>query len=130
MILNEILGSRPALVVIDCQNKFVSDRPDIDEAVRRTVLAVNRLLYAFRAAGRPVIFIEKEGEPYGMVYKGDDGDALFPGLIRRPGETTVHKKHMNSFLESTLEEEIVRSGSDCIILCGTVTQFCVMSTYF
>lgn len=129
-MMKELMGKNPALVIIDCQNKFVSDRPDIEDAVRRTVLAVNRLLYAFRAAGRPVIFIEKEGEPHGRVYEGDDGDALFPGLIRRPGETTVHKKHMNSFLESTLEREILSTGSDCILLCGTVTQFCVMSTYF
>lgn len=104
------MGKSPALLLIDCQRKFQNDRPDWDEALRKTVLAIGRLLYAFRAAGRPVIFVEFEGEPCCRIYPGDDGDSLFPGIFRRPTEPLVKKKHMNSFLDSDLESVIKGTG--------------------
>ncbi len=74
MIMKELMGKNPALLVIDCQRKFYSDRPDMEEAQGKAVFAIDRLLYAFRAAGRPVIFVEFEGDAYCRVYEGDDGD--------------------------------------------------------
>ncbi len=33
---------------------------------------------------------------------------------------------MNSFKESDLEKVIKGTGSDSVVICGTVTQFCVL----
>ena len=131
MIMRELYGKkRMALVVIDAQRKFRSDRPDWESARDHAVSRMNRLLYMFRQADTPVIVVQYAGDPVCLPYEGDDGDEYFPGLVIRPTDRLVVKHHMNGFRDTELEDLLRSLDVDMILLCGTVTQYCVMSTYF
>ena len=131
MIMRELFGKKKmALVVIDAQRKFCNDRPDWTEARDAAVTRMNRLMYLFRAAGAPIIIVQYEGDTICRPYEGDDGDEYFPGLAVRPEDPMVLKRNMNSFLNTNLEEVIKSADADMILICGTVSQYCVMSAYY
>ncbi len=117
------------LVVVDVQKKFtggsIPEKGD-EEAVR----VINEAAAMFRAAGRPVIFIFYDGECECSNYEKSDGDEFLHGIITYPTDIIVHKKHMNSFLDTKLEETVKECGGDSILLAGMVTQYCVLGTYF
>ena len=131
MIMEELYGKRKlALVIIDAQRKFCNDRADWKDACEAMVRRINRLIYAFRKAGAPIISVQYEGNTFCRPYEGTDGDEYFRGLTIRPDDITVVKRNMNSFLETDLKKILDAVDADMILLAGTVTQYCVMSTYF
>lgn len=131
MIVEELYGNRKlALVIIDAQRKFCNDRPDWKVACEDMVRRINRLIYAFRKAGAPIISVQYEGNTFCRPYEGTDGDEYFRGLAIRPDDITVVKRNMNGFNETDLKKILDAVNVDKILLVGTVTQYCVMSTYF
>ncbi|AGI48227.1 isochorismatase family protein Amidases nicotinamidase -like protein [Thermoplasmatales archaeon BRNA1] len=130
MIITDLYGKKMGLVVIDAQRKFCNDRPDWSEKVDELVFRINRLMFMFRQAGRPVVVVQYEGVTHCRPYEGTDGDEYFRGLAVEPGDIVVTKHTMNSFKETDLEDVLRKLGYDMILLCGTVSQYCVMSTYF
>ena len=129
--MRELYGDKKmALVVIDAQRKFRSDRPDWDQVRDAAVTRMNRLLFMFRQAGAPVIVVRYEGKTRCRPYEGTDGDEYFPGLVILPTDRVVTKHSMNSFRDTELEGVLKSMDVDKILLCGTVTQYCVMSTYY
>ncbi len=124
------LGKRLALVIIDVQRKF---RIDTEDAVRthdEHVGNINALSRMFRDAGRPVIFVKYIGGDECRPYEGTDGDEFFPGIETADSDVVVEKHHMNSFRESDLAGAVRSAGCDGVLLAGTVTQYCVLSTYY
>ena len=129
MIMEEVWGKVPAFVVIDVQKKFYLDRADWEQKSVSMVRGINEVAAMFREAGRPVIFVRFNG-PTCRPYDGPDGDDFLEGLEVCDGDIIVEKNHMNSFLDTDLEERIRSNGCDTAVLSGVVAQYCVMSTYF
>lgn len=131
LIEKNIYGKDLAFVVIDTQKKFILKHEDKDNAQDAKVRRINEISEKFRAAGRPVIFVKYNGDDSEChYYKGIDGNDLFDDIVCKPEDFIIDKCHMNSYIDTVLEETIKEQGCNSALFAGTVTQYCVMSTYF
>ncbi|WP_371656693.1 MULTISPECIES: isochorismatase family protein [unclassified Streptomyces] len=104
---------RAALLVIDMQHdmKPIMHRPE------RTVGTIAGLSSRARAAKVPVITVQQRG----------CGDAL-PGLAPRSGEPVVTKTCADAFLDTDLDETLIRLGVTEVLVTGFATENCVETT--
>ena len=123
-------GKKLAYVVIDMQNKFRVKHDDDALGHDFRVNRINEIARMFREAGRPVIFVKYIGGDECHPYEGEDGDEFFDGVEVLDSDIIYEKHHMNTFRESDFADVIRNLGCDGILLAGTVTQYCVLSTYF
>jgi nicotinamidase-related amidase len=146
--------SRQALLVVDMQNDFV--RPGAPQEVptaRDTIPVIARLLAAFRAAGRPVVFTRFTAGPQRTLLwlwspqcgpelrscwpgvrrtyadgRELEGHAVVPELEPHPGEPVVDKYGYGSFHNTILEDVLRARHVSQVVTAGTVTQICVEET--
>jgi len=118
-----------AFVIIDMQKKFTGGSIK-DAEIGGIVETINKTAEMFRRNGRAVIFVHYDGPSHSSVYGKEDGDSYLQNMVTDPKDITVHKKHMNSFLNSRLADAVKECGCDSVLLCGMVTQFCVLGTYY
>ena len=120
-----------ALVIIDVQKKFViTTLKDREYSFYGKLRNINTLAEMFRKANRPVIFVKFIGGGDHGLYEGEDKDDFYDEIVYKPGDIVIEKHHMNSFRDSDLEKVVRENGCDTVLLCGTVSQYCVLSTYY
>lgn len=144
-----------ALVVVDMQNDFVRVGAPLEVPdARATIPAQRRLLDAFRAAGRPVVFTKFVAGPertlmwnwspvlapptcccwpgfvrsYGDVQGELECTAVIDELAPLPGEPQLEKYGYNGFHRTSLTDVLRARGVDTVAITGTVTQICVEDT--
>lgn len=118
-----------ALVVIDVQRKFTGG--SIPEKGNLAAIdTINKTVRMFNDSDRPVIFVHYDGPCECSAYDKDDGDEYLHDIESDPKNIIVHKKHMNSFTGTKLADVVKKCGCDSVLLCGMVTQFCVIGTYY
>lgn len=147
--------SSPALIVVDMQNDFVRVGAPLEVPdARDTIPANRRLVEAFRAAGRPVVFTKFIAGPertlmwnwspliapptrgcwpdfrrsYGDAEGELDCTAVIEELAPLPGEPQVEKYGYNGFHRTNLTDVLHARGADTVVVTGTVTQICVEDT--
>lgn len=153
--------SRSALIVVDMQNDFLHKDGNFPNIAREhpelgfdipflqgTVAPVSRLANAFRAAGRPVIYLAH-------VLKPDYSDAAFPywrvgidpkswnrthcvegtwgaeiidDLRPREGEPVIIKKGFGGFANTPLDTTLRNLGVTTCVVVGVTTCVCVSNT--
>jgi nicotinamidase-related amidase len=139
---------RCALLVIDMQDEFV--RPGwtpfwVPEATKR-VRKIRLLLEFCRRSNVPVIFtaFAKTNNYLDRPASGDSMPNRFPGtpsqvaffrdgkiwheLLPIPNEIVIHKPSYGAFYDTPLETILKRMDKDTVILCGTLTNYCVGTT--
>jgi nicotinamidase-related amidase len=118
-----------ALVVIDIQNEYFPGGaiplPDAEGAARRAAAAIA----AARTAGVPVFHVRHE-EPESDEWFVPGSRGAEPHDVVRPadGEPVVLKHHPNSFLETSLAEQLAEAGAGRVAFCGMMTSMCVDAT--
>ena len=124
-------GKSMAFVIIDVQRKYRMNHLDEDLEQEFRISRINEISRMFRESDKPVIFVKYTGEgSLHRVYKGDDGDEFFEGIEVADSDIVMEKHHMNAFRDTDLAELLRSKGCDSILLAGTVTEYCVLSTYF
>jgi len=125
-----------AVVCIDLQRDFVeatgrigsnyADLRSVGKAVERAA----DLLKAARAAGLTVA--HSRSHRYGASIRddliGDPGYELCDQCRALPGEIVVDKWTFGAFASTDLERQLRRRGVRRILLCGVLTNVCVMAT--
>jgi nicotinamidase-related amidase len=87
-----------------------------------------KLLEAFRAAGRPVIFIQHMSqEPNSPLRGGQPGNQINPVVAPR-GERIFQKTVHSAFINTPLERTLRASAQDTLVICGITTDHCVSTT--
>lgn len=137
-----------ALLVIDMQDEFV--KPGwtpfwVPEATKR-VPRIRHLLEFCREGEVPVIFTAfaktnnyldrpMSGASMSNRYPGVPDDPAFfrdgkiwRGLHPLPDEIVIHKPSYGAFYDTALETILRRMNKDTVILCGTLTNYCVGTT--
>lgn len=144
-----------ALVVVDMQNDFVRVGAPLEVPdARATIGAQRRLVAAFRAAGRPVVFTRflSRREPcllwewspqcrppvrccwdgHMRAYADVDGErdcsAVIDELAPEGGDLVVGKFGYGAFHDTELEARLRAMGAQSLFVTGTVTQICVEET--
>ncbi|MCW5729332.1 MAG: cysteine hydrolase [Alphaproteobacteria bacterium] len=145
----------PALVIVDMQNDFVRVGAPLEvPKARETIEAHRRLIAAFRAAGRPVIYTRFISRPYETLlwnwspqcrppvrncWKGHrrsygdcEGERECTDVIDelRPadGELILEKYGYGAFHDTGLAGRLRALGIASLFVTGTVTQICVEET--
>lgn len=144
-----------ALLIVDMQNDFVREGAPLEVPdARATIDAHRRLIAAFRAAGRPVIYTRFLSTAYPSLlwtwspqceppvkccWKGHRrryGDAqgeldcsdVIQEIYPEAGDQIVEKYGYGAFHGTPLNDTLRGLGVEALAVTGTVTQICVEET--
>ncbi|WP_306478007.1 cysteine hydrolase family protein [Methyloversatilis sp.] len=116
-----------ALVMIDCQNTYREGVMQLS-GVEAALIEARRVLDQARALGRPVIHIQHDagpGTPYDVNAPiGRIADIVAP----LAGEIVITKNYPNSFVQTSLDDELKKLGVKQLVLAGFMTHMCINST--
>ena len=127
--------SRPALVVVDVLSTY--DHEDADrlaETAREALPGVRRLLEAARAHDVLTVYVNDNfgvwnagrAEIVEHVRPGDRFAELVEPLLPAEGTAFVVKARHSIFFETPLSYLLTTSGVDRVVLCGQVTEQCIL----
>jgi len=117
---------KPALLVIDIQNAYLSMVPEREKEV--AMYYINGLIELFRSNGYPVIRIyhfDKESGPK----PGTDQFEFPTSVLIKPDDAKVIKTYGDGFNKTELDKIIKEKGSNTLFLCGLSAVGCVLSTW-
>lgn len=116
-----------ALVMIDCQNTYREGVMQLS-GVEAALIEARRVLDQARTLGRPVIHIQHDagpGTPYDVNAPiGRIADIVAP----LAGEIVITKNYPNSFVQTSLDDELKKLGVKQLVLAGFMTHMCINST--
>jgi nicotinamidase-related amidase len=119
---------KPALLVIDIQNKWLNSSPGLKASVELRAEVINSAIALFRKKGLPIVVVHHVDKVEGP-YPGTE-DFEFPKSIAiEKSDVRVVKNYGNAFNKTELEGILRKSGVDTVILSGLSATACVMATY-
>ena len=151
----EISKDKTALVVVDLQNDFVRQgAPMLVEEALGTIPANKKLIEFARRGGMPIIFTKfVAGKKPTLVWNWspeiESGhncvrgfERYYPDINKKeqctdiidelkplsPEDYIVEKYNYSSFCNTNLIDILRSEGADTVMVTGTVTQLCVLST--
>lgn len=133
--LLEMAGVKPAppplataaLVFIDCQREYVDGGLALPGA-GPALAEAQRVLQAFRAAGRPVIHIRHKGRAGGLFDPAKPAFQIDEHVAPEAGETVIEKALPNAFAGTGLADKLKALGARNLMVAGFMTHMCVSST--
>jgi nicotinamidase-related amidase len=130
-----------ALIVVDMQRFFLDPASPTFTCGGLAVLpGIARLMAAFRAAGRPVIFTRHVHHPdgldagimglwwEGMCLEGSPESEVHPDLAPLSGEKVVLKHRYSAFYDTDLETVLRCMKVEDLVITGLMTNLCCEST--
>ena len=113
-------SNRPntALVVVDVQNDVVANAHDRDAVVTNIATLVEKA----RAEQVPVIWVQHSSDE---LPQGATGWQYVPELPQLEAEPMVHKRHGDSFEDTTLEAELAQRGVGRVVVAGAQTDVAI-----
>ena len=135
------LGRRPAVIVIDVQQRTVHERysASCGEAGRNAVPKIAAVLDTARAVGAPVIFAyvapkdSNDSSRFALKMAAlqsvdQAGYNFLDELSPQDGDILLPKRHPSSFFGTPLVSYLVDRGIDSLIVTGATTSGCVRAT--
>jgi nicotinamidase-related amidase len=117
---------KPALLIIDIQNVYLSMVPEREKEV--AMIYINGLIELFRKNGYPIIRIynlDKESGP-----KPDTEQFEYPAsVLIKDEDSKVIKTYGDGFNKTDLDKIIKEKGSNTLFLCGLSAVGCVLATW-
>ncbi|MFT4413820.1 cysteine hydrolase family protein [Fredinandcohnia humi] len=116
-----------ALVIIDVQNGMFIKGNEVfngDELLAK----LNSLLTKARSSNIPVLYVQHNegvGEP---LETGTEGWEIHPHISPQKDEVIIQKTTPDSFLNTTLDENLKKRGIDHLYITGIQTELCVDTT--
>jgi nicotinamidase-related amidase len=123
------LPNDAVLLVIDVQKGF--DRYTAEYHRNNPALEANlaRLLDAWRASGRPVIYVQHLSKLADSPLRpGQAGSEIKDEVAPRVGEPVVQKSVNSAFIGTSLEADLRSHRRSTLVLTGMQTNLCVSTT--
>lgn len=134
-------GKRPALIVVDMSNGFVSPESPLGGQFDKEVEAAGELVEAFKHSGLPVFFstvVYSEASQQRVFRQHlPDLDVLAAGtewvdIDARLGVTSeaqiIEKTAPSAFFNTPLQAKLCALNADSLVVCGLTTSGCVRAT--
>jgi nicotinamidase-related amidase len=115
---------KPALLVIDVQNKYMKTIPARDKELG--IFFINLLIELFRKHDFPIIRIYHHNTENGPT-PADEFEYPSSVLIK-PEDTQIIKTYSDSFNKTKLNDVLTETGSNTLFLCGQSAIGCVLAT--
>lgn len=121
---------KQGLLVIDVQNDYFTDGKMVLNGADEALANVNRLESQFIAAKLPIIYIQhiKHQKNADFFEQDTSGAELHPKLKVDDASIVIEKHFSNSFLETSLAQELKKNKIDQLIICGMMTHMCIRAT--
>jgi len=116
-----------ALIMVDCQNTYLSGPMELDH-VSEAMVEAEHVLALAREAGRPVIHIAHDAGPGSLYDVQAENGQIAAQVAPRADEPTVVKNFPNSFAQTDLHERLQQLDIGNLIVVGFMTHMCVSST--
>jgi nicotinamidase-related amidase len=117
---------KPALLVIDIQNEFLSSMSEQDR--KMALEYINGAIRRFHDKGFPVIRIY-HSDPATGPKPGSEGFEFPRSIIIKPEDPMIIKTYGNAFNKTGLEKMLRAQGCNVLFLCGLSADACVLATY-
>ena len=133
-----------ALLVVDMTKPFVdAGRPMATANAQAVLPRIRELVAAFRAAGRPVLWIVQGHHSVAHdrgrrlaawwpapILEGTDDVAMAAGLEPVPGEKVILKRRYSGFYETDLDLTLRCLEVKQVVICGIFSHVCPLATAF
>jgi nicotinamidase-related amidase len=123
----EFAPVKPALIVIDIQNKYIPmmDESETDMALR----VINALIWQFRRHELPIFRVYHTNPQHGPEPGTEDFE--FPDTVNiEDSDPKVVKNYPSAFMKTELDEMLKEEGVNTVFLCGLSATGCVLASYF
>ena len=119
---------KPALLIIDVQNKFFKVNQACSDSLNSAIEYINASIALFRTKDYPIFVIQHKDEKEGLL--PDTPDFALPKTLNvESGDPCVTKTYSNSFNKTPLAIQLQELGVDTVIITGFCAEYCVLSTY-
>jgi nicotinamidase-related amidase len=116
---------KPALLIIDTQNKYLKVIPPRDKEL--AIFFINMLIGLFRDNNYPVIRIYHSEK--GKSENPESEEFMYPpSIFIKPEDTMLIKNYSDSFNKTRLDEILSNNGTNAVFLCGLSAVGCVLAT--
>ena len=119
---------KPALLVIDIQNKFFSLNQACSDSLKSAIEYINAAIDLFREKNLPIVVIQHKSEEEGLE-PGKPGFDVPKSVKLEPKDIRIVKTYGNSFTKTGLAEKLRELEVDTVIVTGFCAEYCVLSTY-
>jgi nicotinamidase-related amidase len=116
---------KPALLVIDVQNKFMATIPPRDKELG--IFFINLLINLFRTYDFPIIRIYHHNKEHGPIPNTEEFEYPVSILIQQE-DTQIIKTYSDSFNKTNLNKVLTEYGRNTVFLCGLSAVGCVLAT--
>jgi nicotinamidase-related amidase len=117
---------KPALLVIDIQNAYVSGMAQKDRNI--SMLNINYYIQLFRSHGCPIIRIYHYDKKFGPEQGTEQFE--FPAtVLTKPEDPKIIKTYGNAFTRTDLDKVLKEKGVNTVFLCGLSAVGCVLATW-
>lgn len=114
-----------ALLILDPQNDFFGeDNPNLS-AFQATIPMINAAIAIFQDQHWPVIFVQHTSK---RKPEGSETWKVHPSFNYKKHDLCINKTHFSAFWKTDLESILKAEQVDSVILCGYLSEFCVLST--
>jgi nicotinamidase-related amidase len=119
---------KPALLVIDMQERFVAEASAaMKQSWEDAIASINQVIRLFRQKGFPVIGVEHTDKDDGLV-PGSAGFDLDRRIALLPEDARVRKAFGSAFAKTELAAILREGGVDTVVVSGFCAEWCVLAT--
>lgn len=119
---------KPALLVIDMQNGWLTFSPGLKKSVADHIDTVNKVISIFQSANAPIIFTFHSYAEHGIVKETKEFE-IMPEISITKDCKKIIKTHQNAYIKTNLAKIIRENGCDTVMIAGLSALNCVLSTY-
>ncbi|WP_102262431.1 cysteine hydrolase family protein [Mesobacillus jeotgali] len=116
-----------ALVIIDVQNGMFLEGESVFNG-GELLKGIKALITQARSAKIPVVYIQHNETPGYPLENGTYGWEIHSEISPEEGDIIIQKDTPDSFLKTSLEQELKESGIEHLYLVGIQTEVCVDTT--
>lgn len=116
-----------ALLVIDVQNGMFLEGEEVFNG-NRLLQGIKELIKQVRSANMPVLYIQHNESAGYPLENGTHGWEIHSDISPEEGDIIIQKTTPDSFLKTTLEQELKGKKIEHLYLVGIQTEVCVDTT--
>ncbi|MFX0105813.1 MAG: cysteine hydrolase family protein [Candidatus Hodarchaeota archaeon] len=119
---------KTALLIIDVQNGLfnIEDFPIYQEEI--LISNIQHLLKKAHKAKVPIFYIQHNDSKGKRLESGTENWKIHPDVAPRNEDIIIQKYHSDSFMNTTLEEELNKYGITRLVIAGLATPMCIDTT--